>query len=836
MKLASDDVGFLDVNNLRIFGETTKSIATIENTTVSKNKTEIFISNIERLFQSGEIAQILYANNQPVYVLDGSKVSPDTPGAHTLKAKIVGQISSVNINPKFRGLSYREGDPIIVYGGLNSNTGIGATAEVASVTKGSVTSVHVDSGGYGYTTNTKIGFANLNTDAQAPIAHVANFVTDERYDVGFIPTDRISTKTSGDDYLTTPHSGISLGLFANATHYISNTGVQYYFANNLYANATTQLSNALSFATLSTFPISSVIVDNGGGGITVTPTVTANSIYKTQDGDHWADLKYLGMLAPIQIQSGGDGYQANDVITISGGTGYGAYANVSNVDANGSITSISYVYPPSDVPHHYPLGGIGYNPLYPPSLTISSAAGANAIIYVPGILGDGASFTPTLDRVGSITTIKVIEPGEDYIATPNVSARVQDIYVTNLYRSTLPQKGDVIYQGADINTASYIATVDSVQQMGIFDLVEINNIYRLRVFNYTSKPNYTINDLNVVGSDTVMKMTNQYIGITDSRYDQSNGTLTYGTTIARATAKFLNGLVIDQGQYLNTDGQPSGFDILQNENYNNFTYIITLEKEIAKYKEILLNLLHPTGMKVIGRYAMKSNSSMDMFMTDALNRANTLSYYTGSEGSTATMSVDYNGEFTSNSSNAITFTYLAGSNIANYIFANSTIQLGSANGINVKSLVTSVDYLSNTVTIQDSVWLTIANVAIISGNSGTNIINIESVTDSFDIINDGLYSDDTYRIKDIIQIGDKIGIPNNTVKTVTSVDYLNNQIHLSSNLTSNSSGYLTVNKTTISSDGQIKIWNTVGIQYVPELITQDGLTLITQDGKIILLG
>ena len=139
-----------------------------------------------------------------------------------------------------------------------------------------------------------------------------------------------------------------------------------------------------------------------------------------------------------------------------------------------------------------------------------------------------------------------------------------------------------------------------------------------------------------------MKMTNQYIGITDNRYDQSNGTLTYGTTIARATAKFLNRLVISEGQYLNTDGQPSGFDILQNENYNNFTYIITLEKEIAKYKEALLNLLHPTGMKVIGRYAMKSNSSMDMSMSEAYNRGNTLQYYTGSAGSTATISVPFN--------------------------------------------------------------------------------------------------------------------------------------------------------------------------------------------------
>ena len=36
-------------------------------------------------------------------------------------------------------------------------------------------------------------------------------------------------------------------------------------------------------------------------------------------------------------------------------------------------------------------------------------------------------------------------------------------------------------------------------------------------------------------------------------------------------------------------------------------YQITLEKEIAKYRETLLSLLHPSGMKVLGRYALKSD-------------------------------------------------------------------------------------------------------------------------------------------------------------------------------------------------------------------------------------
>ena len=49
---------FLNTQNLRIFGQTSKSIATIENVVLSGTKAEVFISNIERLFQSGELVRI----------------------------------------------------------------------------------------------------------------------------------------------------------------------------------------------------------------------------------------------------------------------------------------------------------------------------------------------------------------------------------------------------------------------------------------------------------------------------------------------------------------------------------------------------------------------------------------------------------------------------------------------------------------------------------------------------------------------------------------------------------------------------------------------------------
>jgi len=138
LSLQSNDTNFLSTKNLRIFGLTSKSIATIENAVLVSSKIEIFISDVERLFQSGEYITILDSNNQTVYFLN-SKIVPTYNNtttynsgdlvvyngvtyetysetvtgipptntqywaqygqqAESLSAKIIGQISQINVN------------------------------------------------------------------------------------------------------------------------------------------------------------------------------------------------------------------------------------------------------------------------------------------------------------------------------------------------------------------------------------------------------------------------------------------------------------------------------------------------------------------------------------------------------------------------------------------------------------------------------------------------------------------------------------------------------------------------------------------------------------------
>jgi hypothetical protein len=295
-----------------------------------------------------------------------------------------------------------------------------------------------------------------------------------------------------------------------------------------------------------------------------------------------------------------------------------------------------------------------------------------------------------------------------------------------------------------------------------------------------------------------MNLTNSY---TSGRYD-STGVITYGDGTAKATAAYLNGLVISAGQYLDTTGQPSSFDVIQSQTYNNFTYELTLEKEIEKYRKTLLSLLHPSGLKVIGRFAMNSLSQQNVVIKDAQESGHTLAYYTNDVTSYATMTTDW----VNQSNNIVNFFNLNGVSLDNFLVGD-TITLTADNGNQIDSNIEEIDAVNGKITLGDETWLTFANVATVTANAGGNTINITSLTGSYDIINNGNYSDFDYPLKDILFVGDKVLIANNTEKIVSEIDYVNNIIYLTTNITSNADSLMSVNRTFTATD--VKIFSPV---------------------------
>lgn len=832
LKLDTEDENFLSINNLRIFGETSKSFATVERGILSGRRVELYISNIERIFQSGENIRVVDNNNQTLYFKDGQVVPPTTPGSTTLSAKIIGSIASVQINSKKRGQLYRprtstySGDPVVFYGGLNSANGIGAEAFVQETTSGSIRSVNVLQGSYGYREDPNTLIIFTGGGGSGAIANVAAIDPDTEINVALIPTDYIGSPTSA----------------RQATRL---DGIYSFFGSNVEANLSCSLANAFTFTDFSTYALDSVIVNNGGGGYTSIPSVQAESVFDTTHEEPLeslrikAKLSSLGILGPIQIVSPGTGYQNTDYIIFSNTAGgIGANANVS-VNATGSIVSVMYnVNVNSNFVTLYPKGGLGYNQNRLPTLTINTSTGSGGSLRVNQVLGSGAELEAIPDErgIGAITSILVTNYGEDYISAPFVSLKVRDLIVSNLTFATLPEKGEVIYQGSDLDSSVFKANVDSAV------IVEPNvdpllSKFRIRVYNYNST---TKTDLQLKITDRTDKP-NLYIDLdtTYETFDASgnylyrNGIRTYGNGAAEATARFLNGLIIGQGQYINDDGFPSSYQILQNKDFNNFAYQLKVQQSFSAYKEILYKLLHPSGTKVIPINTLKSNKTINVTEMSFGTNSLPLSYYTGTAGSNATVY----GTFDSPSNNIIKFDALVGANIAEFINVNTIISAVNVHGPNLYSTVTSVDYTSNTITVRDSIYLRFANVAY-ADISTSSKINITAITNQYDLINNGEYSNTENKLRDIAFNGDKIKIfvegESVYTGTVSYVEYSNNAIFINPTTSLTGNALISIGRDLVSTD--VQIYNTVGVPGIPYLMTQDDRVLLTQDGRIITLG
>ena len=111
------------------------------------------------------------------------------------------------------------------------------------------------------------------------------------------------------------------------------------------------------------------------------------------------------------------------------------------------------------------------------------------------------------------------------------------------------------------------------------------------------------------------------------------------------------------------------------------------------------------------------------------------------------------------------------------------------------------------------------------------------MTGSYDIVNNGNYSNTRNKLEDIVFTGDTIRInnANNDTIQVSNVNYGTGVITLSGNLTGNASNVLLSVKRTLSTRA-IRIFGPVGIQFYPELTTEDGQSLITEDDRLIILG
>lgn len=776
LNLYTSDPRWLSAINYRVFGETSKGYATISSVNISNNITQVILSGIDRNFSTGEYVHVVDNHNTTVLI-----------NSANVRAQILGVVSSVTPDSNNPGSSYNVGDPVVFYGGLNPvvSNPIGASGYISSVTNASITSSTPIYKGQGYRSGSFTGINIISGSGTGSNANALVTTFDPTpYYVYLVPNDTIASKAS-----------------------IKINSGSYNFANLTNANANTKLVNALTFPILNTFGISATTITSGGSGYDATTTANAVGYYLT-DISTLESLSSMGILGPVQISSGGLNYQLNDKILFSGGSGYGAYANVTSVSANGAIQQISYISDPSGNTK-YPLGGMSYqNGL--PTVSVNTATGSGASLYIPGLVGGDATFSLSSTSYGQVTGITLTNVGKDYVSTPNVSLRIEDLLVANVVLINSPTKGDLLYQGTLANQ-TFFANVDSISYYSA-------NNYNIRVYNYNGTFNNN-GSIYIARSGVDIGANLSLVQTTSGIY--TTGRKIYGNGSAKATVNFSNGVQYGTGFYQNSDGQPSGYSLLESENYNNYAYILQVEKALVNYANTALSFLHPAGMKYNAYNLLKNNVSFHGSMTSEELSLSPLGYLLSN--------YNYIANVASGSSNTINFTNLSGSNIANVISSNSFVTIYT-NGTPFYSNVKS--FTANSITLYDN-WVTsVPNVAIATASANSSIININSITNTWNVATGNTIS----YFSDFMHNYDSVSFDGVNYKQIVHVDQhgLGTTITVNGTYSSAQTGYLYFTQNVNSSN--VWVSGITQVVEVVDLLTENGSIIITEDGRILLLG
>jgi hypothetical protein len=265
LRVETGDNNIFDIERCKITGTVSKSTAIVEKVIKSVDRQlgiqyiELYISNIEKLFTTGENVTTTIVRT------DGTE--------DFVTAKLIGSLSEIKIDPKNRGLFYNgfdtelnyDGDPVTIIGGLNpsSNNPIGAIATVGDVLKGSVDDVLITNGGFGF---------------RSPIIHQNSSILD--FTGGF------------KDVLLGAEAKAQILLLnetVNRTVNVSNITIESFYGSNINAIdnlANTKTINELTTKqTLNVFPISYVTVESSGGGYKTKPDLNFYSLYMEELND-----------------------------------------------------------------------------------------------------------------------------------------------------------------------------------------------------------------------------------------------------------------------------------------------------------------------------------------------------------------------------------------------------------------------------------------------------------------------------------------------------------------------------------------------------------------------
>ena len=258
----------------------------------------------------------------------------------------------------------------------------------------------------------------------------------------------------------------------------------------------------------------------------------------------------------VEIISGGSGYINNIPLTITGGTGIGATATVTSIGNNTTLSICQdAITPLANVRLNHGVRWVtgGGN---------TASVSANlAVANISSKIITGLLYQNTV--TGTITSVTMSSFGSGYTTLPSVTAVLANVASAGLLD---PHDNGVYGENA---------VLQPVHLPGSIDTIEMNE----KGTGYSKFEN---------------------IGIV-------NGTRA-GTVNALGTP-IVSGVEVKSGKYLATKGFLSNDQRLQDDFYQEFSYVIKSPRGLDEYRDTVTKLLHPAGTKLFGETTIISTFS-----------------------------------------------------------------------------------------------------------------------------------------------------------------------------------------------------------------------------------
>ena len=355
-----------------------------------------------------------------------------------------------------------------------------------------------------------------------------------------------------------------------------------------------------------------------------------------------------GIVADFNIVDGGTGYNEGDYLAVTG-------------DGTDAVISVNSVYRSPINAITVNSTGYGYRLNTYATVNNTGTDGSGLIVKVTGIsnpytVTDGANnYT-----VGDVSRVDIINRGGEYRGIPTITLVDNTIKNIGLLHENLFQiantgsnysVGDwlsftapygananaIISSVTEANTTLLLEDISEILLEDSYNLKNetatlIGSINRVKVTNYGSGyaannlPTISINTstgsngsivvlgLQGTGANVEVDVANNVGGLGAIRsIDITNFGVNYSYANVDATVSgdgnanvisIISGLGISSGEFTNDDGKVDYKIIQDSYYYQDFSYVIKSGLEISTYRDIVKNLVHPSGLEFFGEISI----------------------------------------------------------------------------------------------------------------------------------------------------------------------------------------------------------------------------------------